>query len=173
MLHDRLCHWVLRSFIGFIHSNPFYTHSEPPFPHTQNPLPGILKLPPPYSLPSPAHSAPSHLTHNPHPKPSPSLGAHPHSEPPHSEPALSPPLLLDVHSLQADDYHLDRQLFFACRNDREALCSGTQAGEGKVYKCLMENQANPKMSQQVSLVTTAHCCPALPLNEQQICLKHS
>ncbi|XP_067931662.1 Golgi apparatus protein 1-like isoform X2 [Watersipora subatra] len=48
--------------------------------------------------------------------------------------------ILRVSELQADDYHLDRPLFFACRADREKHCKVVHSGNGKVYKCLMEKQ---------------------------------
>ncbi|CAL4099705.1 unnamed protein product, partial [Meganyctiphanes norvegica] len=48
--------------------------------------------------------------------------------------------------LQADDFHLDRALFFACRYDREQFCENVRAGDGKVYKCLMKHKTERKMS---------------------------
>lgn len=57
---------------------------------------------------------------------------------------------IDVLIQQADDYHLDRPLFFACRDDRERFCRNTQAGQGRVYKCLMKNKMKSDMSNQVS-----------------------
>ena len=49
--------------------------------------------------------------------------------------------------LQADDYHLDRALYFSCRIDRENFCSKIRAGDGRVYDCLMNNKANAAMSE--------------------------
>lgn len=51
--------------------------------------------------------------------------------------------------LQADDFHLDRALFFACREDREKFCEKTRAGEGRVYKCLMKYKMERGMSKEV------------------------
>nr|CDJ86442.1 Cysteine rich repeat domain containing protein [Haemonchus contortus] len=42
--------------------------------------------------------------------------------------------------MQTDDFHLDRTLFFACRQDRERYCKEVQAGQGKVFECLMMNR---------------------------------
>ncbi|KAK5985449.1 hypothetical protein GCK32_011564 [Trichostrongylus colubriformis] len=42
--------------------------------------------------------------------------------------------------MQTDDFHLDRPLFFACRQDRERFCKDVQAGQGKVFECLMMNR---------------------------------
>ncbi|KAI9558756.1 Golgi apparatus protein 1 [Daphnia sinensis] len=53
---------------------------------------------------------------------------------------------LRVAELQADDYHLDRPLFLACRDDRERFCRNTQAGQGRVYKCLIKNKMQNDMS---------------------------
>ena len=44
-----------------------------------------------------------------------------------------------IAELQSDDYHLDRALFFACKDDREAFCGKITSGEGRVYSCLTEN----------------------------------
>lgn len=44
--------------------------------------------------------------------------------------------LLRLAELQSDDYHNDRQLFYACREDRERLCSGVTSGDGRVFSCL-------------------------------------
>ena len=46
--------------------------------------------------------------------------------------------IFTIAEFQADDFHLDRALFLACRNDREQFCSRVQAGEGRVYRCLMK-----------------------------------
>lgn len=53
---------------------------------------------------------------------------------------------LRIAELQADDYHLDRPLFLACRDDRERFCRNTQAGQGRVYKCLLKNKMQTDMS---------------------------
>lgn len=59
---------------------------------------------------------------------------------------------LRVAELQAEDYHLDRALFLACRDDRETLCHEVQSGDGRVYSCLMHNVRNAHMGEQVSLM---------------------
>ena len=43
-------------------------------------------------------------------------------------------------SFQSDDFHLDRTLFFACKDDREQFCKNVLAGEGRVYECLIQNK---------------------------------
>lgn len=57
--------------------------------------------------------------------------------------------LLRVAELQADDYHLDRQLYYACREDRERLCADVPAGGGKIYECLFKHKFDKMMSTQV------------------------
>lgn len=57
--------------------------------------------------------------------------------------------ILRVAELQADDYHLDRQLYYACQNDREHFCPYVPAGEGKIYKCLVKHKFDRDMSQEV------------------------
>jgi Golgi apparatus protein 1 len=52
--------------------------------------------------------------------------------------------------MQSDDYHLDRALYYACRADRERLCSQVASGNGRVYRCLYEQKFNNMMSQAVS-----------------------
>ncbi|XP_037799147.1 Golgi apparatus protein 1-like [Penaeus monodon] len=56
--------------------------------------------------------------------------------------------ILRLAELQADDFHLDRALFFACREDREKFCEKTRAGEGRVYKCLMKHKMERGMSKE-------------------------
>lgn len=51
-----------------------------------------------------------------------------------------------VVELQSDDFHLDRPLYFACRDDREKFCPNVRSGNGAVYKCLMRNKFNTLMS---------------------------
>jgi golgi apparatus protein 1 len=51
-----------------------------------------------------------------------------------------------VSELQSNDYHMDRTLYFACRDDRENLCERIVAGEGRVYECLMKKKFDPIMS---------------------------
>jgi len=57
----------------------------------------------------------------------------------HVEPACKQEILT-IAELQADDYHLDRALYLACKQDREEVCPRVQPGEGRVYKCLMKNK---------------------------------
>jgi Golgi apparatus protein 1 len=52
--------------------------------------------------------------------------------------------------MQSDDYHLDRALYYACRDDRERLCSQVSSGNGRVYRCLYEQKFNNMMSPAVS-----------------------
>ncbi|KAJ1370206.1 hypothetical protein KIN20_031890 [Parelaphostrongylus tenuis] len=47
--------------------------------------------------------------------------------------------------MQTDDFHLDRPLFFACREDRERFCKDVPAGQGKIFECLMMNRNNQFM----------------------------
>lgn len=56
---------------------------------------------------------------------------------------------LSFSNLKADDYHLDRPLFLACRDDRERFCRNAQAGQGRVYKCLIKNKMQNDMSTKV------------------------
>ncbi|KAF8562076.1 hypothetical protein P879_06805 [Paragonimus westermani] len=48
--------------------------------------------------------------------------------------------------LQSDDYHLDRPLYYACREDRERLCPNVESGRGLVYACLKDHKYHPEMS---------------------------
>jgi Golgi apparatus protein 1 len=52
--------------------------------------------------------------------------------------------------MQSNDYHLDRALFYACREDRERLCPQVSSGNGQVYRCLYEQKFNAMMSPAVS-----------------------
>jgi len=58
--------------------------------------------------------------------------------------------LIRVAELQSDDYHNDRQLYYACRDDREVLCPHIKAGDGRVYRCLYRHKFERKMSEGVS-----------------------
>nr|XP_011440924.2 Golgi apparatus protein 1 isoform X1 [Crassostrea gigas] len=62
--------------------------------------------------------------------------------------------LLRVAELQADDYHLDRQLYYACREDRERLCADVPAGGGKIYECLFKHKFDKMMSTQCKEMVT-------------------
>lgn len=54
--------------------------------------------------------------------------------------------VLRLMELQADDFHLDRALFFACRTDRENLCKEVQSGQGRVYQCLLKQKFDARMT---------------------------
>ncbi|VDI80723.1 golgi apparatus protein 1 [Mytilus galloprovincialis] len=56
--------------------------------------------------------------------------------------------LLRVAELQSDDYHMDRPLYYACRDAREHFCPKTPAGNGRVYECLFKNKMDPAMPLQ-------------------------
>ncbi|XP_012690177.2 Golgi apparatus protein 1b isoform X2 [Clupea harengus] len=56
--------------------------------------------------------------------------------------------IMRVAELSADDFHLDRHLYFACREDRERFCEDTQVGEGRVYKCLFNHKFEEAMSEK-------------------------
>uniref|UniRef100_A0A3Q0SY36 Golgi apparatus protein 1 n=1 Tax=Amphilophus citrinellus TaxID=61819 RepID=A0A3Q0SY36_AMPCI len=56
--------------------------------------------------------------------------------------------ILRVAELSSDDFHLDRHLYFSCRDDRERFCQNIQAGEGKVYKCLFNHKFEESMSEK-------------------------
>ena len=57
--------------------------------------------------------------------------------------------ILRVGELQSEDYHLDRQVYYACRIDRENLCAEVKAGDGEVYKCLFSKKEESGMSYKV------------------------
>ena len=63
--------------------------------------------------------------------------------------SLRPRQVLRVAELQAEDYHLDRPLFFACREDRERFCASVVSGNGKVYQCLLQHKMEKEMSRKV------------------------
>jgi len=58
--------------------------------------------------------------------------------------------LLRVAELQSDDYHKDRPLYLACRDDRETFCPDVRSGDGAVYKCLYKHKLDSQMSTKVS-----------------------
>ena len=60
--------------------------------------------------------------------------------------------ILRIAELQADDYHLDRPLYYACREDREQFCDKVTAGAGKIYKCLLKHKFEREMSTEVRAV---------------------
>ncbi|UYV66112.1 GLG1 [Cordylochernes scorpioides] len=56
--------------------------------------------------------------------------------------------IIRIAELQADDFHLDRPLFFACRDDRERLCPQVVSGDSRVYRCLLRHRSHRDMSQE-------------------------
>ncbi|MPC83621.1 Golgi apparatus protein 1 [Portunus trituberculatus] len=67
----------------------------------------------------------------------------------------SPYIIHQLAELQSDDFHLDRPLFFSCREDREKFCGKVRSGEGRVYKCLIKHKTDRGMSKELYL----HLCP--------------
>ena len=57
--------------------------------------------------------------------------------------------ILRIAELQSTDFHNDRQLYFACRDDRERFCSKIMSGDGRIYKCLFQHKFNQEMSVKV------------------------
>ena len=57
--------------------------------------------------------------------------------------------IFNVSESQAEDFRLDRQLYYACMEDKDRLCRNVPPGEGQVYRCLMRHQNDPEMSEQV------------------------
>ena len=60
--------------------------------------------------------------------------------------------LVRIAELQADDYHLDRPLFYACQEPRERFCHDVKSGEGQVYKCLLKHINEEMMNDEVSFL---------------------
>ncbi|XP_029697019.1 Golgi apparatus protein 1 isoform X2 [Takifugu rubripes] len=56
--------------------------------------------------------------------------------------------IMRVAELSSDDFHLDRYLYFSCREDRERFCENVLAGEGRVYKCLFNHKFEEAMSER-------------------------
>lgn len=54
--------------------------------------------------------------------------------------------VLHLSELQADNVKLDRQLFIACTDDARRFCADLRFGTGAVYKCLLRNKDDEKMS---------------------------
>jgi len=77
--------------------------------------------------------------------------------------------LLRVAELQSDDYHKDRRLFLACRDDRETFCHNVRAGSGNVYKCLFQHKFDLKMTNQVSLSLCQSLCLSVCLSVCLLC----
>ena len=71
--------------------------------------------------------------------------------------------VLRVAELQAEDYHMDRPLYFACREDRERFCATIVSGNGKVYQCLLQHKMDKEMSKKVCGASAAvRCRPSGP-----------
>ncbi|KAK7114849.1 Golgi apparatus protein 1-like [Littorina saxatilis] len=54
--------------------------------------------------------------------------------------------VLRVYELEADDYHMDRPLYYACHDDRENLCAEVKAGNGAVFQCLFDHLGTTDLS---------------------------
>uniref|UniRef100_H2Y7T7 Golgi apparatus protein 1 n=1 Tax=Ciona savignyi TaxID=51511 RepID=H2Y7T7_CIOSA len=54
--------------------------------------------------------------------------------------------IIRLSELSADDFNLDRNLYFKCKVDRENMCPDVQSGEGRVYKCLFNHKFDERMS---------------------------
>ncbi|XP_065064427.1 Golgi apparatus protein 1-like [Rhopilema esculentum] len=52
-----------------------------------------------------------------------------------------------VAELSSDDYHMDRAIFYACQDARTRFCSTVQAGDGRIYKCLMKHKMEETMAE--------------------------
>ena len=63
--------------------------------------------------------------------------------------------IMRVAELQSEDFHEDRPLYYACREDRERFCQRTKAGNGRIYRCLYRHKFERDMSTAVSIV---YCC---------------
>ena len=50
--------------------------------------------------------------------------------------------------MQSDDFHLDRPLFFACKNDRKTLCPKVISGDGRIFQCLLSHKEDNEMSKE-------------------------
>ena len=48
--------------------------------------------------------------------------------------------------LQSDDFHLNPNLYFSCREERESLCGAIESGKSRIYRCLESKKTNPEMS---------------------------
>jgi Golgi apparatus protein 1 len=60
--------------------------------------------------------------------------------------------VMRIAELQSDDFHLDRPLYFACRADREKFCAEVQAGEGKIFQCLLAKKEDKLMDPQCAKI---------------------
>ncbi len=54
--------------------------------------------------------------------------------------------ILQIAEWQSDDFHLDRPLYFACKQDRKTLCQNVKSGDGRIIECLLEHKSDEQMS---------------------------
>ncbi|KAF8362128.1 hypothetical protein PRIPAC_89051, partial [Pristionchus pacificus] len=54
--------------------------------------------------------------------------------------------------MQAEDFNLDRPMFFACRSDREKYCRDVPAGSGKIFECLLFNRHDQFMQPECAKI---------------------
>jgi golgi apparatus protein 1 len=59
--------------------------------------------------------------------------------------------ILKVSEQQSDDVKLDRQLFLACAQELNRLCTNIPTGAGQAYKCLMHHRLDRTMGRGVYL----------------------
>ena len=78
--------------------------------------------------------------------------------------------ILRIAELQADDFHLDRPLFYACRDDRENFCSKVKSGGGKIFKCLFRHKFEREMTPEVSSRLVERCIAVTSPNAAQYIL---
>uniref|UniRef100_A0AC35TWW4 Golgi apparatus protein 1 n=1 Tax=Rhabditophanes sp. KR3021 TaxID=114890 RepID=A0AC35TWW4_9BILA len=62
--------------------------------------------------------------------------------------------IMRIAELQSEDFHLDRPLFFACRQDREVFCRDVQSGQGKIFECLVQHKDDARMNAECSKILT-------------------
>lgn len=55
-----------------------------------------------------------------------------------------------ITEMQSNDFHLDRKLFLACREDQQKFCTKVAPGNGQIYRCLYREKFNSLMSSSVS-----------------------
>ena len=55
-----------------------------------------------------------------------------------------------VSKLQADDFHLDRPLYYACSDDSENLCGSVNPGKGAIFECLADHLGTLDLTEKVS-----------------------
>ncbi|CAD6195709.1 unnamed protein product [Caenorhabditis auriculariae] len=58
--------------------------------------------------------------------------------------------VLRLAEMQSDDFHLDRPLYFSCRQDREKYCKDVPSGQGKVFECLIMHRNDQFMAPECS-----------------------